>query len=181
MISKFHQKYPKIEFIFFEGTYDEIIEWLETGVIDIGFVVHQHLDPKLHVVPLIRDPMVVAFPKGHRFEKLEAIDVQDLEHEPFIMPKGIYRAQVEDIFKQAKITPMIRFKVHDYNTVANMVQEELGITIGPELFLKNQQKIRVRPLKQMHWRCVALACPSIQCASPAVQAFLEVAQGAFEK
>ncbi|ATO49902.1 LysR family transcriptional regulator substrate-binding protein [Brevibacillus laterosporus] len=122
MISKFHQKYPKIEFIFFEGTYDEIIEWLETGVIDIGFVVHQHLDPKLHVVPLIRDPMVVAF------------------------PKGIYRAQVEDIFKQAKITPMIRFKVHDYNTVANMVQEELGITIGPELFLKNQQKIRVRPL-----------------------------------
>ncbi|TPG80908.1 hypothetical protein EEL32_20845 [Brevibacillus laterosporus] len=60
-----------------------------------------------------------------------------------------------------------------------VVQEGLGITIGPELFLKNQPKIRARPLKRMHWRCVALACPSIQCASSAVQAFLSVASGVF--
>lgn len=31
IISKFHRKYPKIELKLFEGSYEEIIEWLKTG------------------------------------------------------------------------------------------------------------------------------------------------------
>ncbi|SFE33750.1 DNA-binding transcriptional regulator, LysR family [Paenibacillus algorifonticola] len=179
IISKFHKKHPNIKFIFFEGTYDEIIEWFETGVIDIGIVVQENRNTNLYVLPLIKDKMVVAFPEGHRFQEEKTIDVQDLQEEPFIMPKGVYRSHVDEIFSQAKIKPLVRFEVQDCATIASMVQEGLGITIGPELFLKDQSKIKIGNLKQVNWRSVALACPSIQCASPAVQAFLTVAQSIF--
>lgn len=179
IISKFHKKHPNIEFIFFEGTYDEIIEWFETGVIDIGIVVQQNMNTNLNVLPLIKDKMVVAFPEGHRFQEDETIDIQDLQKEPFIMPKGVYRTHVDEIFSQAKIQPLVRFEVQDCATIASMVQEGLGITIGPELFLKDQPKIKIGNLKQLNWRSVSLAYPSIQSVSPAVKAFLTVAQGIF--
>ncbi|MBT2288512.1 LysR family transcriptional regulator [Paenibacillus albidus] len=177
IISKFHKKHPNIYFTFFEGTYGEIMEWFETGVIDIGIVVQQYMNTNLNVLPLIKDKMVVAFPEGHRFEKYNTIDIQELQDEPFIMPKGVYRTHVDEIFSQAKIKPCIRFEVQDCSTITSMVQEGLGITIGPELFLKDQPNIRIGNLKQLNWRSVALAFPAIP--SPAVQAFLTVAKDIF--
>lgn len=179
IISKFHKKYPNIEFIFFEGTYDEIMEWFEIGVVDIGIVVQQNANIDLHLLPLIQDKMVVAFPEGHRFQKVKTIDVQDLKEEPFIMPKGVYRSHVDEIFSQAQIKPKVRFQVQDCATIASMVQEGLGITIGPELFLKDQPNIRIGNLKQLNWRNIALAYPSISSVSPAVRAFLTVAKDTF--
>lgn len=179
IISKFHKKYPNIEFTFFEGTYDEIMEWFETGVVDIGIVVQQNNNPNLHVLPLIEDKMVVAFPEGHRFEHHAVIDVQELIEEDFIMPKGIYRPHVDDIFAQAGLTPNVRFEVQDCNTLTSMVQEGLGITIGPELLLMDQSKIKTGNLKQVSYRSVALAYPSFAPVSPAVDAFLAVARDIF--
>lgn len=179
IISKFHKKHPNIEFIFFEGTYEEILEWFETGVIDIGIVIQQNMNTNLNLLPLIKDKMVVAFPEGHRFQEKTIIDIQDLQEEPFIMPKGVYRTHVDEIFSHAKIKPLIRFEVQDCATITSMVQEGLGITIGPELFLKDQPKIKIGNLKQLNWRSIALAYPSIQSISPAVQAFLTVAQDIF--
>ncbi|MFC5468194.1 LysR family transcriptional regulator [Cohnella suwonensis] len=178
IISKFQKKHPNITFTFFEGTYEEILEWFETGVIDIGVVVQQP-SKKLNVLPLIQDRMVVAFPEGHRFQYEEAIDVADLQGEPFIMPKGVYQVHVDEIFSQANIQPNVRFEVQDCNTIASMVQEGLGITIGPELFLKDQINIRIGPLTIPNWRSVALAFPSTEYVSPAVQAFLSVARNVF--
>lgn len=179
IIAKFQKKYPSITFTFFEGNYEEILEWFETGVIDIGVVV-QDSGKQLNLVPLIQDRMVVAFPDGHRLQsKEEAIHIDDLLEEPFIMPKGVYRSHVEDIFAKANIKPNIRFEVQDCNTISSMVQEGLGITIGPELFLKDQSHIRVGYLTSPNWRTIALAFPSSDYVSPAVQAFLTIAQDLF--
>ncbi|WP_096186406.1 LysR family transcriptional regulator [Evansella halocellulosilytica] len=179
ILSKFQKKHPKIEFKFYEGTYEEITEWLNTGIIDIGFVVQGMSYPDLDFVPLIKDNMVVAFHPEHQFLHRETINMRDLEAEPFIMPTGMYQSHVEDLFEEAQMKPTVRFEVHDCNTIANMVQEGLGITIGPELFLKTQQNIKIGKLNLTHSRNVSLACPSISEASPAVKEFLTVAKDVF--
>lgn len=181
IISKYNQKHPNTAFTFYEGTYEEILEWFETGVIDIGFVIQQNKELNLHIVPLVKDKMVVAFPADHRFQREDVIDVHDLQEEDFIMPKGLYRANVEEIFEQAQVTPRIRFEVQDCNTISSMVQEGLGVTIGPELSFKNQPNIGIGNLKQSSWRKVALASPPLQCTSPAVQAFFTVAKTMFAR
>lgn len=179
LLAKFQKKHPKIEFKFYEGTYEEITEWLQSGIIDIGFVVKGKSNPGFDLVPLIKDKMVVAFHPEHKFLHKETVDMQDLEKEHFIMPTGMYQSHVEELFKEAQIKPSIRFEVHDCITIANMVQEGLGITIGPELFLKTQRNIKIGKLNLTNYREVALACSVISEASPAVKEFLMVAKTAF--
>ncbi|WP_010274406.1 LysR family transcriptional regulator [Paenibacillus senegalensis] len=181
ILANFQKQHPKIEFRFFEGTYEEIIEWLSTGVIDIGFVVQPDAKSAVEWIPLAKDEMVVAFSKGHKFNQDDVVPVRSLQDEPFIMPTGMYQSHVQEIFQQAKVAPCIRFEVKDCNTIANMVQEGLGITIGPALFLKTQPNLQIRRLDVEHWRTVALACPSIAASSPAVKAFLAVASQVFNK
>lgn len=179
LLSKFQKKHPKIEFKFYEGTYEEITEWLLSGVIDIGFVVKGKSNPSLDLLPLLKDEMVVAFHPEHNFFDKETIDMHDLEKEPFIMPTGMYQSHVEELFREAQIKPFIRFEVHDCSTIANMVQEGLGITIGPELFLKTQSNIKIGKLNLTAYREIALAWPKISEASPAVKEFLIVAKNVF--
>lgn len=85
--------------------------------------------------------MIVSFSKEHPVKKLESNDVQAVEREPFNLTKGIYQAQVEVIFKQAKTPPTIRFEIHDCNTIANRIQEHPVITTSPEAFLISNPKI----------------------------------------
>lgn len=179
IIAKFQQQHPRIEFRFYEGTYEEIAEWLSTGVIDIGFVVQPDAKSTFEWIPLAKDEMVVAFSLNHKFNQYDVVPVQALQDEPFIMPTGMYQSHVQEIFQQAKVVPSIRFEVKDCNTIANMVQEGLGITVGPALFLKTQANLQIRRLDVEHWRTVALACPSISNASPAVKAFLTIAGHTF--
>ncbi|GAE28711.1 LysR family transcriptional regulator [Halalkalibacter hemicellulosilyticus] len=179
ILSIFQKKYPKIEFTFFEGTYEEINEWLHTGIIDIGFVVQVKATTNFDMIPLVKDKMVVAFHPDHKFAMKKTVHIQDLKNEPFIMPTGMYQTHIEELFKQANIEPAIRFEVHDCNTIANMVQEDLGVTIGPELFLKSQHQIQTGNLNITYDREISLACPSISNASPAVQEFLALAKNTF--
>ncbi|MEI3615014.1 LysR family transcriptional regulator [Pseudogracilibacillus sp. SO30301A] len=179
LLAKFQKKHPKIDFKFFEGTYEEITEWLNSGIIDIGFVVKGKSNPDFDLVPLIRDNMVVAFHPEHRFLNKETVNMEDLVEESFIMPTGMYQSHVEELFEEAQMKPSILFEVHDCTTIANMVQEGLGVTIGPELFLKTQQNIKVSKLNIKNSREVALACYSIANASPAVKEFLYVAKDVF--
>ncbi|MDA1478423.1 LysR family transcriptional regulator [Bacillus changyiensis] len=180
LLAKFQKKHPKIEFKFYEGTYEEITEWLKSRIIDIGFVVKGKSNPYFDLVPLIKDNMVVAFHPEHRFRSKETVKMDDLIEEPFIMPTGMYQSHVEEIFEEAHMKPSTRFEVHDCTTIANMVQEGLGVTIGPELFLKTQQHIKVSKLNIKNSREVALACHSIANASPAVKEFLSVAKDVFD-
>jgi DNA-binding transcriptional LysR family regulator len=181
LLAKFQKKHPNIEFKFFEGTYEEITEWLKSGIIDIGFVVKDGSTQDFDVVPLIKDEMVVAYHPDHRFQLKDTIDMHELIDESFIMPTGMYQSHVEALFKEANIKPTILFEVHDCTTIANMVQEGLGVTIGPELFLKTQQNIKVSKLTIKNSREVALACQSIANASPAVKEFVTTAQHVFQQ
>ncbi|GIO22691.1 LysR family transcriptional regulator [Oceanobacillus sp. J11TS1] len=179
LLAKFQKKHPKIEFTFYEGTYEEITEWLNSGIIDIGFVVKGKTNLDFDFIPLIKDNMVVAYYPEHPFQSKEIVDMNDLIDQSFIMPTGMYQSHVEELFEEAQIKPPIRFEVHDCTTIANMVQEGLGITIGPELFLKTQQNIKISNLNIKNTREVTLACQSIENASPAVKEFLHVAKDVF--
>lgn len=87
----------------------------------------------------------------------------------------MYQSHVEEIFEEASIQPSTRFEVHDCTTIANMVQEGLGVTIGPELFLKTQSNVKISHLNIKNTRVVALACKSIEDASPVTKEFLKLA------
>lgn len=181
LLVSYQKKHPKIEFKFYEGTYEEILEWLHSGIIDVGFVVKGEADEVFDLLPLIQDEMVVAYHENHRFQQQPIVEMAEFADEPFIMPTGMYQSHVEDIFSKAHIKPATLFEVHDCTTIARMVGEGLGVTIGPKLFLKTQQHVQISQLNVAHHREVALACPALTHASPAVKEFFHVAESVFAK
>ncbi|WMM26100.1 LysR family transcriptional regulator [Tissierella sp. MB52-C2] len=179
ILVEFEKKFPKIDLVFFEGNYDEIIEWLEIGIVDVGFVIETDRKLNLQRVPIIKDKLVVGFYKGHKFEDKENINIKELKDEIFILPKGPYRKQIDMFFHKNSIVANTRFDVHDCNTISNMVESGLGITIGSELFLKTQSNILTANLTNTITRDVYLACSSFSSTLSVVEQFVKVSKDVF--
>ena len=178
IMSVFEQLHPHIHIVLFEGTDEEVAEWLRTRVVDVGFVAHS--SPENGMIHLTQDKMVAVLPKSHELKEKPRISLSDLESHPFIMSTGGCKPLIQDFFQQSQCTPCIKFEVRDIGTILNMVREGLGITIIPELSLPDTPSgVLVKDLQPSMWRYLNLSCPFINEATPAIQSFIAVAQSLF--
>lgn len=60
-MKEFNKLYPFLEIIVFEGTYDEIQEWIINKVIDLGFTINAGFG--CESVLFLEDELVIATPK----------------------------------------------------------------------------------------------------------------------
>ncbi|HLR67080.1 LysR family transcriptional regulator [Virgibacillus alimentarius] len=179
MLAFYQSHYPKVKLSLFEGTYHEVNEWLLSGIIDVGFSSLPH--ENLELTPLVEDKMVVVLPVGHPLEIKDVVSLEEATGESLILTKAGSEEIVKRMFDKEELKPNIAFEVQGASTILNMVKEGLGITIGPELALPmNEPGITIRDIQPMSWRTLGLSCPSVEEASPAVRAFIELAQKLFK-
>lgn len=172
------QKYPKLELLLYEGTLEEVNEWLLSHVIDIGIVILPN--EEMDVIPLVKNEMLVVLRDDHPLHAKASIAVKDLENEPLIIFKGGYESPIIGMFHHANAELRIEFTVSNVSTALNMIQEGLGLTILSELSLASlPPNVQVRNLHPPVWREIGLAVPSLKEASPAVQVFIQMVQELF--
>jgi DNA-binding transcriptional LysR family regulator len=168
LMLEFQKKYPKIKFSLFEGTYEEVNEMINKGVIDLGFTVEQ--SKGLEFEPLIEDYMVVVFSEDHCFAGKTMIEVQEMAEETFIKDIGCER-YLKDIF-QYESTNM-EFEIRDLNIILSMIQEGLGITILPQMSIPNQlYKIQTAILNPLVNRKIGISYRAKNRMAPASTVFL---------
>ncbi|EJL43080.1 transcriptional regulator [Brevibacillus sp. CF112] len=68
LLKALHGSYPELDTRLFEGSYQEIKEWLRTGVVDVGFLPWP--DDELEGVLLLHDPLLAVLPVGHSLAAL---------------------------------------------------------------------------------------------------------------
>lgn len=175
IISYFKSRYEGIELELYEGSYDEITEWVENGVIDIGFV---SLPVKrLETIPLLKDNLVVLLPSDHPFREHKSLTIEQLLQEPFIMPKAGCEVLVKERFQSNGLQPNIHFEVEDNQTIISMVQEGLGLTVIPQLTLPNWlTQVSTVELVPETYRTIGLAVKSRKDCTPAVKEFIIASQ-----
>lgn len=175
IISYFKNRYKGIELDLYEGSYSEIREWVENGVIDIGFV---SLPIKgLETIPLLKDKLVVLLPEGHPLHTNTSINIEQLSQEPFIMPKAGCELLIKERFQSHGVKPTIQFEVEDNQTIISMVQEGLGLTVVPQLTLPNWlTRVSKVELVPETYRQIGLAVKTIKNSTPAVKEFIHAAQ-----
>jgi DNA-binding transcriptional LysR family regulator len=175
IISYFKSRFKGIELELHEGSYSEINEWVENGVIDIGFV---SLPIKgLETIPLLKDQLVVLLPNGHPFNEYSSLNVEQLAQEPFIMPKAGCELLIKERFQSCGLIPNIEFEVEDNQTIISMVQEGLGLTVVPQLTLPNWlTRVTQVELVPNTYRQIGLAVKSVKNSTPAVKEFINASQ-----
>jgi DNA-binding transcriptional LysR family regulator len=174
MISSFKKRFPGIEVTLYEGSYEEVKNWLKLSVVDVGLVTEEK--HQFEFVPLLQDKMVVFVPENHPLSQQTDIKLRDIANEPFIMPKECKQSLLK-IFHKHGITPNIQFEVRDIATILAMVQEGVGNTILPEMAIPvTMTKVNASYLRPQVYQNVGLEVRSTEYISPVLNAFIHEAQ-----
>jgi DNA-binding transcriptional LysR family regulator len=174
VLTHFQQQYPDIDVVLFEGTIQEIYEWIGTSMIDVGFV--HHPAKGMESTHLATDELQVFVAIGHRLHARTCVTIDELREERLIMPRT--GCEVPEIYdqKRRKNGPSIRYQASEGATILAMVREGLGITILPRMILPEKLEgnagIPFDPPRQVQ---IGLAVRSVDSASPGATLFVQTA------
>ena len=174
VLTHFQQQYPDIEVVLFEGTLQEVQEWIGASMIDVGFV--HHPAKEVESTFITTDEMQVFVARGHRLHARTSVAASELREECLIMPRT--GCEVPEIFDQnrGKHGPHIRYQASDGTTILAMVREGLGITILPRMmFPETLEGITGIPLDPPRRLQIGLAVRSQETASPGATLFVQTA------
>ncbi|NGQ96984.1 LysR family transcriptional regulator [Brevibacillus sp. SYP-B805] len=168
LIGSFRKLFPQIEIVLFEGGYEEIQSWLSGSVVDVGFTTMP--GKELHAFPLLQDQMLVFVPDDHPLKDEPFLTFDQIKDKCFIMAKdGCFKK----LLQEHGIVPNTTFEVSDPATILSMVQEWVGVTILPELYVpKVLPKVTAIPLRPAIRRELVLAVRDCQCVSPVAAEFI---------
>ncbi|MBA4538165.1 LysR family transcriptional regulator [Bacillus aquiflavi] len=134
LMKDFKQIYPSVHFQLQQGDYTSIVQYIKEGSVDFGFV-----NPKaaggLQTVPLKEDEMLAVLPVHHSLADHRIVTLEDISKEPFILLEEGELSEPLEIFKENDLHPNIQYRVHDDYTIMSMVENDLGISILPQLIL----------------------------------------------
>lgn len=176
IIRSIQEEYPRIKFELYEGSVDEIKEWLSARVIDVGWIIPPN-EP-FEVIPFYKDEMCLLLRDDHPLAELNQIHIKQLDNEPIILCKGGFEPPVYELFERYGAVLNAAFDLHHINAALRMVQEGLGVSIVSNLSLSLSvlpPNVRIRPLEPKPVRDIQLAVPSLADASKAVKLFIETA------
>lgn len=167
-IKYFKEKHPFIEIKIFQGDYEDVDKWITNGVIDFGFITLPSLG-SFEVIPLKKDRILCILPNNHPVSDQEKIRIEQLANESFIANHDIKR-----LLKGTGITLKQTFDMIDDHAIVAMVENELGVSIMPELVLQGiPHKLKVLSLEPEQHRMIGIAALSLKELAPAAKKFIE--------
>ena len=124
-------------------------------------------------LPLCRDRMMALLPPGHPLAGGDVLSLEALAGEEFIMPMPDYDGEVRFILNKLKHWPHILFSACSDYAIIKMVEEGLGVSILPELLLKNYHHRAVAmPIEPAQERMLGIGVPQLKTASPVTRNFM---------
>lgn len=157
LIREFQKLYPNVRFLFHQGDYSSIQEWIKTGAVDFGFVTPPAAT-ELETIPIKEGEMLAILPVSHPLAAQGSIRLQDIADEPFILLEEGHYSEPVNAFHAAGLEPNIKYTVHDDYAIMTMVEAGLGVSILAELMLRRTGFDIVRlPVDPPIYRHLAIA------------------------
>lgn len=176
LLTCFQQKYPDMEVVLFEGAMQEVGDWLDSSLIDVGFVILPA--PGNGNTPITNDELCVLVPSNHRLHARNAVTPRELSEEGFILDKTQCTLNIVKRagFEVSKIKSLIRYQASDSATILAMVREGLGITlIARQMLPQKLEGVVALSLDPPQPLQIGLAVRSQETASPGAKLFVQTA------
>jgi DNA-binding transcriptional LysR family regulator len=169
-VRAFTKRHPQVHVRLFEGTDQEVRDWLAQGAAELGVVTLPA--PGFETVPLGTDEMVALLPAEHELSGRAAISFDALSDQKFILPTGGCGPLIMAAAREAGAHLRVAFEAREQAAILAMVAEGLGVSIVPTLGLPpDTGSVAVRPLEPRTPRTLVLG--HLPDASPAARAFLD--------
>ncbi|MDQ0483705.1 LysR family transcriptional regulator [Guptibacillus hwajinpoensis] len=166
IMKEMEKQFPHITIELREGNYAEIKSWLMNGEVDSGFVNNIEQLDTFNIKHLKQDRLLCIVSAQSPLQNEIKLSKEQVEEAPFIMPAFQCYEDIQIIFKENNIEPAIKYENMSENSVVSMVENNLGISIMPEMVVpKNVHSIKAIPLECDSYRTISLA--TRKNASPA--------------
>jgi DNA-binding transcriptional LysR family regulator len=175
IIHVFQQHHPNINIKLIEGGTDDIVNWISSDIADFGFLSYRQTKG-LDWISLYEDPLVAVVPMDYPAPEGGIFPICDFENQDFIISAMGTDYDVHYALDTSGITPNICFSSTDDHTIISMISNELGISILPQLVLRNfESLVSFYPLEPFYSRTLGVAMKSKEDLSPAAKKFLKLA------
>lgn len=182
-LKKFLKTFPTvnvhIEYRRANQVYDDVLG----NVVDLGLVAYPVKDPRLEIVPLRKDKMVLICHPQHPFAKAKAVKLQDVSGQRFIgfEPDIPTRKAIDKIFKDHGVHVDHVMEFDNIETVKRAVEIDAGISIVPKGTVAQEVSkstlVQVELDDEDFYRPLAAIYKKNKVLSPAMKQFISVLKG----
>jgi DNA-binding transcriptional LysR family regulator len=183
-IKKFMKSYPTVNVHVEYRRASQVCEDVFSNVVDLGLVAYPIKDPKLEIIPLRKEPLVLICHPQHPFTRQKSIRLKALAGQKVISfePDTPTRKALDKILKEHGVEVNHVMEFDNVETVKRAVEIDAGISIVPEGAVS--QEIEKRTLAAVKiedgefYRPLAAICKKNRVLSPAMKQFLAILKGA---
>ena len=169
ILKSFAARYPQIDVEVYQGTYDDIKQWLAGGTVDIGFLSASSAG-EFKLQPLLADPLCCIVPRGWPAPEGGVMTPQQMSGQRFVIQGESTYADIKHFLKKYQITPSSHCRVVDDMSNIALVEAGIGMAILPRLVLTGcTAAVDVYPIQPEEQRVIGLAVAGDGMAAPAVQ------------
>lgn len=152
-LREFRRAHPSVAFTLREATTQEQVAALESGAADVGFLRTPGAStPSLCFQTLLREPVRVALPAGHRLADQDSVALADLGGEAFVAsPRPLgqgFHDQLMQLCLTAGFAPRVVQEARRLQTLVALVASGFGVALLPaSLEVPGRDDIVFRPIK----------------------------------
>jgi DNA-binding transcriptional LysR family regulator len=128
--AKFKQLYPLVQISIYRNFSHKILQKVQEGVLDLGFVTLPQSANNVETIPVFRDEVQLVVPKNHPLGKNKTVTPEEMSHYPLILPKtGHTRVQIDRLLRQYRDHIQISMELASVETIKKFVGAGLGISL----------------------------------------------------
>jgi DNA-binding transcriptional LysR family regulator len=182
-LKKFLKAFPTVNVHVEYRRSNQVYEDVLGNVVDLGLVAYPTRDPKLEIVNLRKDKMVLICHPQHPFAKEKNIRLKQLADQKFVgfEPDIPTRKAIDKILKDQNIHVQTVMEFDNIETVKRAVEIDAGISIVPESTVTQEVSKQTLAVVELEgtdfFRTLAAIYKKSKVLSPAMKQFIGILKG----
>lgn len=136
LVGAFREAHPRVRVALARtevGEEGRVSRQLETRRADLELTAHRVVGSGVAWQPVLREPLVLAVPTGHRLAGRERVELAEVAGEPFVLRRAPsrMREQALELCRAAGFEPDVAHEADDLPTVRGFVAAGLGVGVVP--------------------------------------------------
>ena len=179
-LKKFMKTYPTVNLHVEYRRASQVYEDVLSNIVDLGLIAYPVKDPKLEIIPLRKEPLVLICHPQHPFAKQKSIKLKALDGQNIISfePDTPTRKALDSILREHGVAVNHVMEFDNVETVKRAVEIDAGISIVPESTIIQETDKRTLAAVEIEggqfFRPVAAIYKKNRVLSPAMKQFLAI-------
>ena len=180
VFAEFKRQYPKVSVSIIRSEHAKIMESIFDNTVDFGVVSLPVTDPRLTIVPIHRDELVIIASPGHPLARMNAAPLAEVAKFPLLVPKvGRTRDLMEQLFDERRLKMNISMELDSSELLKRFVAADVGVGLIARSSVQEDAKVGLLaaiPIADVHIRRdLGLVFRKDKALSRAALAFIEIA------